>query len=376
MLEVGNPNAESVKCFISKKNKLIDSVEFGIHSSNSGRALKTYHGYYDLNISPNDTLELFIRWTDKTPLHLQFSIGTVSKFFESDHLTNFSHGLFYGIIILMIIYNLFLAISGNGREYYFYVFYIFFNLLFLLFFTGHVSVLPQSIRNILYIHPVVIPAIFGTFGILFTMEFLQTKKLMPTIHFFMKLIIGFAAVIVLISLLNYFYIALFLLQIEGILLAAVCLGSGIISFRNKNKFAKFYLFGYGAYLLGLTFFIGSDYDFFPFFNQRIYILESGAIAEAVMLSFAIGEKLNSANRERSEAQQTALEISMENEKIIREQNSMLEQKVLERTQQLQTKNKIIEEKNRDILDSIRYADRKSTRLNSSHIPLSRMPSSA
>ena len=80
----------------------------------------------------------------------------------------------------------------------------------------------------------------------------------------------------------------------------------------------------------------------------------GATIEAVVLSFAIGDKMNSAMKDKVLADQQRLIALEENDKIVREQNAMLELKVNVRTSEIKTQKSIIEEKNKDILDSIHY----------------------
>ncbi len=66
-------------------------------------------------------------------------------------------------------------------------------------------------------------------------------------------------------------------------------------------------------------------------------------------------ELDQALIDKAKAQQEALENLLEKEKIILEQNERLENLVVERTAQLQQQKNLVEEKNKEILDSIHYA---------------------
>ena len=72
----------------------------------------------------------------------------------------------------------------------------------------------------------------------------------------------------------------------------------------------------------------------------------GQIAFFSLLSFAIGDKINILKKEKIETQERALEV--------------LEIKVKERTEEVVKQKEIIEEKNKDITDSIQYALRIQT----------------
>jgi signal transduction histidine kinase len=64
----------------------------------------------------------------------------------------------------------------------------------------------------------------------------------------------------------------------------------------------------------------------------------GSAIEGVLLSFGLADRINILRREKERSQAEALKASLENERIIREQNVMLEEKVTERTHALQESN--------------------------------------
>jgi hypothetical protein len=61
----------------------------------------------------------------------------------------------------------------------------------------------------------------------------------------------------------------------------------------------------------------------------------GSAIETVLLSFALADKINILKKEKEESQLETLNALQENEKLIREQNLVLEQKVHERTLELE-----------------------------------------
>jgi signal transduction histidine kinase len=69
-----------------------------------------------------------------------------------------------------------------------------------------------------------------------------------------------------------------------------------------------------------------------------YSLQVGSALEVTLLSFALANKINIYRKEKEESQLEALRVSQENERIIREQNVMLEVKVEERTRALNQSN--------------------------------------
>ncbi|RZK69409.1 MAG: GHKL domain-containing protein [Pedobacter sp.] len=73
-----------------------------------------------------------------------------------------------------------------------------------------------------------------------------------------------------------------------------------------------------------------------FFTNNAILISSGV--EAILLSFALADKINIFKKEKEESQAEALRVVTENEKLVREQNVILEIKVKERTEELENTN--------------------------------------
>jgi hypothetical protein len=71
-------------------------------------------------------------------------------------------------------------------------------------------------------------------------------------------------------------------------------------------------------------------------------MQLGSAIEAMLLSFALADKINIFRREKEESQAQALKALEENQRIIREQNVILEKKVDARTHELKLSNEGLE----------------------------------
>lgn len=78
----------------------------------------------------------------------------------------------------------------------------------------------------------------------------------------------------------------------------------------------------------------SNFNVIQYNRFTAFILEIGSAIQIVLLSLALADKINTYRREQFAARQEALSISLENERLIREQNIFLEAEVNKRTQQL------------------------------------------
>ncbi len=103
--------------------------------------------------------------------------------------------------------------------------------------------------------------------------------------------------------------------------------------------AKIFLLAWLIFLISVIIFALMNIGVLPY---RWYFQASmtfGSAIEAVLLSIALAEKINSLRRQNEASQKKNLEMAKENARIINEQNIILDQKVQLRTKELQRSNK-------------------------------------
>ena len=114
-----------------------------------------------------------------------------------------------------------------------------------------------------------------------------------------------------------------------------------------SRAAGFFLVAWSIFLVGICIFVLKDFGILPYNDFTANTMLIGSAAEMILLSFALADRINKLKKEKERSRQRMLEVLQANEKFVQGENVRLEMK-----------------------------DRKSTRLNSSHSTLSRMPSSA
>ncbi len=300
-----------------------------------------------LDILPGDTTQLLFRLQDYYPMQLNISVGEASSFLAFFQNLNLYNGLCYGVMLMMLLYNLYLFFIQKETIYIYYVLYILGNGIFTMVFNGNFMYLPGFIKVLVLFDPFIFPASFGIFLALFTIELF--KGFLP--ERFIKLLYVFILVAISDILIGLFdkYIAFDFIRILGLILGMVSLMAGIVALRRKSPSAKFYIIGFGAYMGSLIFIILSG-PVLPITSFTIKALVTGGAVESVFLSFAQGDKLKFLQVEREKARNETLLQLQENDRLVREQNQILEQKVQERTAELA-------EKNKEVTDSIQYARR-------------------
>ena len=124
-------------------------------------------------------------------------------------------------------------------------------------------------------------------------------------------------------------------QIVGGITAISLLVTAIYIFRKGNRGAKYYIIAWAALLVFTIVLMLALNGILPVNFFTLNAFQIGSAVEAVLLSIALADKINTFKIERESAQQLAFDQIRKNERLVREQNTLLEEKVSERTAELQ-----------------------------------------
>jgi signal transduction histidine kinase len=133
------------------------------------------------------------------------------------------------------------------------------------------------------------------------------------------------------ALLNWYVVAQIWVQLVVSVAAVVVFYVPIQMSKMGYSSARFFLLAWSVFLLSVVVFVLRNMNLLPYNDLTYYALQIGSGMEALLLSFALAHKINLFRAE-------ALQASQENERLVREQNIILEDKVHKRTEELQTSN--------------------------------------
>ena len=292
-----------------------------------------------LRLAKGDTATYYLHVISNHPLVLPLIIGsrlTTDRFSDTNI---FIFGAYFGILLVIFFYNLFIYFSVKDRNYLYYIIYVFFLGLAQLSSSGFAFkyVWPDSPWLNQYM-VVLSSSLVCIMAIVFAVYFLQMGKYAPKLRpINVYFLITYSAAI-LFNLLGVNSISFNILDINGLLMAIYVVSASAYIARKGFKAAIFYLLAWSIFMVGLIFYVLKNYGILSsniFSNYALYI---GSSLEAILLSIALADKINVLTREKEISQARALEISQENERLVREQNLILEAKVHERTNALEESN--------------------------------------
>ncbi len=344
---------------------LIDEISFyspierTYTKNNSGenypfhQRMVNYHKYlYNINIKTDSTSTYFIRIKSSKEIILPIFLGKPSQITTSNLYKNLWFGIFFGVIVVMFFYNLFIYFTVEDPIYLYYVAYILILGLTQATVEGYTFQFLWPENNYLSTKAFFFfTAFINISGIEFVRQFLNVKQILPTYN---KICLGLYCIytfIIALTIIGALHIAYILLQDFAGLVSILIL---IISIKVLNKGyrpAKFFIIAWIPLIIGIIIYVLRDFNFLPYNTLTNYSITFGSALEVILLSFALADKINIYKKEKEISQAAVLSTLQETERIIREQNTTLERNVEERTRELETTNKNLNKTLTDLKES-------------------------
>lgn len=254
-------------------------------------------------------------------------------FHMRDNETQIIMGIYFGIMLIMGFYNLFLFVSLREKIYLYYVLTVFFSILYMVSFHGY------GYRHFWSENPYIQNKVIHLSGLttifflnLFTVEFLDTKKFAPFLDKILKVLLIFSIPAFIISFILSSNVPIILINIISLFYPGVLIASGIIVLRKGNKAARLYLVGWGFAAIVGSFTVMRSFGLVQDHRLLNYLSLITGSLEVAFFSFALADKINILKKAKTEAEEKLIST-------LEEANQELEKRVKERTKELSRSNK-------------------------------------
>ncbi|RCR69512.1 adenylate/guanylate cyclase domain-containing protein [Larkinella punicea] len=265
---------------------------------------------------------------------------STTRLIESQHYSDLFYGIYYGFILIIIVYSLVLYIrlreQGNLR----YAIWVFFIGLLMALFRGHTSEFFWPANPSIERYSAALSSVTGVLHILFTLTFLRLRLQAPR---FYKIGIGIVVLYLISFVLNVANVSLNyqlgrqidIVPVVVLLEGTFSIMAGLVTLRKGFRPALFYIAGNLFFYIGIFVFLMYTYGQLQFSFWTYESIHLGVGVEILFFAVALTYKVNLLKKRRQEAEQEQIRLLVENKRLVSEQNAMLEQKVQQRTEELQ-----------------------------------------
>ena len=287
--------------------------------------------------------EIWIRVRTTSSMQVPMTLRTSSSMAQKDQQESLLFGLYGGVAMAMLAYNLVLFLGGGrDRSYLYYLFWI-------ASLTTFLATLNGLTFQYLWPHStwwnnqvlIVTMCCLGGSASLFMLEFLGIGDRLPALSRAVRwlvwctLLLGLAALVLPYEL---------LVRPTMLVLLTLTVLIGIVSvlrLRAGFKPARFFALAFCLVLTGGAMLNFNKFGLIPRNWLTEYMTPIGSMVEMILFSLALADRFNNERRERERAQRQVVRSQANVLRLQQETNEELERRVAERTNELASANRLL-----------------------------------
>ncbi len=362
-LEIGSNYAWYIDFYVPDSAGLYHNpMETGTMRPNENKLYDVNFFWLPLNKAKEDQSKTYyFRVVSGLTFELPLQVGTIRSLTKNKTINDFLTAGFIGIMLIMLLYNLFIYFSTRDHIYLYYLGY----LIMMAFSMPYANGYPYIEKiNFLFLNKELwnnyflvwhAPAYF--FAGMFCIKYLNLKNRGPI---FRRIIQGeiiiISLVFPLLNIIGFQFVELVNpIQVSILVFYLTCLVAGYYLVFKGIKQAYFYALGWTFLVIGAFVFFAVINGFLPFNPFTRNVLYFGVAMEVSLFSLALANRLNELRIEKDE-------IKSENLRLIKDQNENLEREVKKRTTELETTNRELTQSNEKLLLTTEQLDDQTTKL--------------
>ncbi len=296
-----------------------------------------HNQYLNTLLVPPGRTTYLMRVRSDDPFMTPLTLRMPSFFDENEWQLGIYYGIFYGSLLVMLLYNGIIFLSIRDPRYFFYCLYLatFFMMNFTYNGFSYQFLWPEETQWVNWSYGLFI-TLFQVTGMLFAFSFLNPRKRLPRLNRVMK---GFLVLLIGSLLLAYVSgdrMLYNMLPIYGVFIYSPLVAlAGIVALYKGYRAARFFVFASLATLVGAFFSALTVSGFLPYTFINYHAAEIGLLADMILLSLAMADRINLMRIEREDAHQRAIEKELLAKETLNRAKENLELTVERRTQDLQ-----------------------------------------
>lgn len=291
---------------------------------------------FPVQLAPGERVTLYLHAQSQGSMTLNSNLWPPQAFYEHSDFSYVMMAAYYGMLLALGLYNLLLFFSIRQASYLLYALFVF---------SFGTAVIAFNGIGALYLWPElgasanrILPlgfTIASTLAIMFTRSYLDTARFSPRWNRLLGVGTAVGWLVVLAALLIPLQQALYMMSLFGILIAFLLMLCGISCVLRRVPGARIFVVAWLLLLLGTTMLALRNLGLLPSNVATLYGIQLGSALEMLLLSLGLAARFNELKRQKELAQQEML-------RTLREQESILEERVASRTQQLAEANSQLE----------------------------------
>ncbi len=331
-LEISNPHLDSIIVYRFDGDREMSIQEAGDLLPFKQRSIEHPNFVFKVPLNSGESEAFYIRFQNASAMRFPTTIWSPEEFSEKIQIKGILFGAFYGIIFIMVIYNLFLYVSLGDRSYLYYVLYIAF--------YGLGDLCTRGIDYQLFWpdapywknrSQLFFIGISEVWLILFSKRFLNLPTIFPKLNRWYSFLLFITLALALIPFVYKSYYITNAIGFVVLFVAISVLMTGVSAVKRGFAPARLFTIALSTFVVGAIVYALSRMSLLPVNTITKYGIQFGAVIEISLLSLALADRINILKKEKNRAQKDKLEA----QRILNEE---LESTVESRTIELKKTN--------------------------------------
>ncbi|MBS3804860.1 MAG: diguanylate cyclase [Oleiphilaceae bacterium] len=351
-LDVGHASLDHVALFQTVPGQTKDDWHAQVSGDRrpfSARSVPHLHHVFALSnptaTDKSETLsqDLLLRVRSEGTLTVPLKLWTKDALWQSDQNHYMILGLYYGVLLSLLVYNLFLYFALRDPLYLSYSGYVFFLSIGQ---AGLSGIAGQFLFSewawLAHLTPTAGVSAAGVFGALFVQRFLGTTPKRLGLNWLMPAISAIYGFILLTSLFFSYYWAALAVNLVSLVFVVSAAALGGASLVRKEPGARFFVLAWLFFLLGVLVISLHNLGVLPSSFLTSHAMMIGSALEMLLLSLALADRIQHLQQQKEKAQAEAImrrQQWLEAERLNKEE---LESRVQSRTFELEEANRLLQ----------------------------------
>jgi len=349
LLEVGHPSLDRVELYAPQESGGFLRQIAGDLQPFASRPFAHRNLVFPLSLPAGQEALVLARVTSEGSVTVPLTLWQRDALHHHDQMVYALLCLYYGMLVALFLYNLMLYFAVRDKLYLVYVAAV------LCMGIGQASLnglgnqflWPDSPR---WGHMALAAGMSATgfFGALFVRLFLETDRNMPRIDkALLACMVSFAIAIIAVIGFNY-RVGGMLTSITGMVFSFIAVGIGLWSHKQRHPGARYFLLAWTVLLIGVGMLGMRNLGWLPTNLFTQYAMQAGSSLDLLLLSFALADRINTMRTAHEKTSAELLDSKQALVSALTKSEAELEEKVSERTRDLQTANARLLEKEQQL----------------------------
>ncbi len=308
---LSNPSEQTRQLLLRQDYPLIDWLEFWsrqpdgswqVRSSGdrrpfASREIQHRDFIFSLELPPHSEQTYYLRFASAGPINIGLSLSSTQALLERIGLEQLAYGCYYGALLSLLLYNLFMLLVVRDRAFFFYLLYVSCYGLYMAVHNGlaYQFLWPQS-PSLANDSLLLLLGMSLLWALQFARDILTTRKLAPRLDRLSQVLQGGCVLLMLgIPAFSYgqliqpFAALTLVITLQLLLLGVVALLAGA-------RPARYFLLAWSALLIGVLIYMLKTFGWLPHNMLTQNAFQLGALIEMLLLSLALGSRVRELKR--------------------------------------------------------------------------------